>query len=405
MLNTAVRRATKWISFQSIDSAMPMRGQIGGVSFGKKPVLTLKPDYILKPLHSDHRGFREIAFYEAIQLAYQSINRKGSGGAAVAAAALITAGGVDYGLTKDVGNDANSVIDSCDTLAMRVAEYMQDAVVAKSGHTVISSWRIMMKEIELLRRLSTFTPPYYGIMGQELIVSNPTETPSTPPSPKGLISSSAHLLLSDATANFSRPCAIDLKMGQQSYEPDAPRDKCEREIRKYPQQKEFGFRIVGMRIYDPEHPESDKFGFKRFDKFFGRSRHDRESVENAFRSFFSIAPSSCEQMYGGNENEERCSLSSSEKVNCHVRTRVIMNLLAQLRVVRGWFEENTALAFYSSSILMVYEGDMSVGSNRDVTDLKMIDFSHVRRQAGGDSGYLHGIDTVFGILKAILQEA
>ena len=46
-----------------------MTGQVGGVSFHKRPLQTLKPDYVLKPLHTDHRGIRKMAFYEAIRVA------------------------------------------------------------------------------------------------------------------------------------------------------------------------------------------------------------------------------------------------------------------------------------------------------------------------------------------------
>eukprot|EP00568_Trieres_chinensis_P014688 CAMPEP_0183321280 /NCGR_PEP_ID=MMETSP0160_2-20130417/68477_1 /TAXON_ID=2839 ORGANISM="Odontella Sinensis, Strain Grunow 1884" /NCGR_SAMPLE_ID=MMETSP0160_2 /ASSEMBLY_ACC=CAM_ASM_000250 /LENGTH=407 /DNA_ID=CAMNT_0025488183 /DNA_START=291 /DNA_END=1515 /DNA_ORIENTATION=+ len=390
-----------------------MRGQIGGVSFGKRPMLTLKPDYVLKPLHHDHRGFREIAFYEAIQLASKQGSLKANSSAALAAAASWTGvrGGIGTkNFSSSFGHGAQSVLNGYDALAMLVAVFMQDAVVIESEHTVIYSWRCMRREIELLRRLSTFIAPYYGVMGQQSLVSNPIESLTSAPASRSIISNRAHLLLSDATANFSRPCAIDLKMGQQSYEPDAPLDKCEREIRKYQHQKEFGFRIVGMRIYDPGHPECDGYGFRRFDKFFGRSLGSREEVKNALRTFVSIAPglvsqASADDILSNGYSNRTVSPSSAAEVCPKVRTRVITNFLAQLRVISGWFQENTAIAFFSSSILMVYEGDLSVGSNRDVTNLKMIDFSHVRRQAGGDSGYLYGLKTVISLFQEILHEA
>ena len=39
-----------------------------------------------------------------------------------------------------------------------------------------------------------------------------------------------------------------------------------------------------------------------------------------------------------------------------------------------WFESQSSLRFYSASILFVYEGDPSAGSNVEV---KFIDFAHV----------------------------
>jgi hypothetical protein len=56
----------------SEDYAKPMVGQVGGVSVHKNPLLTLAPDYVLKPLLLDHRGIREIAFYEAIRILSQN---------------------------------------------------------------------------------------------------------------------------------------------------------------------------------------------------------------------------------------------------------------------------------------------------------------------------------------------
>ena len=50
------------------DALKPLRGQVGGASVHKKPLLTLEPDYVLKPLLEDHRGVREIAFYEAMAI-------------------------------------------------------------------------------------------------------------------------------------------------------------------------------------------------------------------------------------------------------------------------------------------------------------------------------------------------
>ena len=67
-----------------------------------------------------------------------------------------------------------------------------------------------------------------------------------------------------------------------------------------------------------------------------------------------------------------------------------------------WFEDNQSLAFYSSSLFLVYEGD---GTQGDVVNLKMIDFGHVVRRVGGDPGYLYGLKNISVILKEILEES
>ena len=74
----------------------------------------------------------------------------------------------------------------------------------------------------------------------------------------------------------------------------------------------------------------------------------------------------------------------------------------QLRPIRRWFTENDCLAFYASSLLLIYDGDASRG---DATSSKMIDFGHVRREAGGDPGYELGLSTLISLLTSLLNDA
>ena len=85
-----------------------------------------------------------------------------------------------------------------------------------------------------------------------------------------------------------------------------------------------------------------------------------------------------------------------------IRVRSISSLLVHLRPLVRWFEENKSLRFYASSLLIVYEGDMS--ADTDVASIKMIDFGRVRREAGGDTGYMHGLSTLQSIFTDLLEE-
>ena len=49
-----------------------MLGQLNGIPFNKKPILTLPPYYIRNPLHIYARGFQEIGFYEMIKFVSQN---------------------------------------------------------------------------------------------------------------------------------------------------------------------------------------------------------------------------------------------------------------------------------------------------------------------------------------------
>lgn len=57
-----------------------------------------------------------------------------------------------------------------------------------------------------------------------------------------------YLKLEDVTSHFNRPCIMDVKLGQRSYDPFASQEKREQQIRKYPLMEEIGFLILGMRV-------------------------------------------------------------------------------------------------------------------------------------------------------------
>lgn len=218
-------------------------------------------------------------------------------------------------------------------------------------------------------------------------------------------------------------------------EPDATPEKRAREYGKYPQQTQFGFRVVGMRFYDPSHADADEKGFRYFQKPYGRSLTTRDQLLEAFRLFFSAgieqhqqSPSPEDDNDAAVTSEERDLAATASSTNADggehgksdprqqsrqsptqaaagatIRTRAISNLLVQLRPLRRWFEENKSLRFYASSLLIVYEGDTN-GNNADVTNIKMIDFGRVRREAGGDQGYITGLSMLKSIFADLLVE-
>mmetsp|Transcript_28152 Transcript_28152/g.65118 ORF Transcript_28152/g.65118 Transcript_28152/m.65118 type:complete len:178 (+) Transcript_28152:2-535(+) len=169
---------------------------------------------------------------------------------------------------------------------------------------------------------------------------------------------------------------MDVKMGTQTYEPDAPMEKRRREHSKYPQQGIFGMRIVGMHIYDPTHPDADDSGYVQVRKEFGRSLVTRQEVTDGLKRFFTTT-------------------------NGGMRTRNVANILMLLQLLRRWFDDNDCLCFYSSSILLVYEGDETC-SAKHLTNMKMVDFGHVRREVGGDHGYVLGLRNLSSMLNDLV---
>ncbi|KAG2463238.1 IPMK multikinase, partial [Polypterus senegalus] len=58
-----------------------------------------------------------------------------------------------------------------------------------------------------------------------------------------------YLKLEDVTRKFIKPCIMDVKIGQRSYDPYASKEKKDQQIRKYPLMEEIGFLVLGMRQY------------------------------------------------------------------------------------------------------------------------------------------------------------
>jgi hypothetical protein len=349
--------------------ATPMVGQVGGKSEHKKPVLTLAPDYILKPLTSDHRGIREVALYEALAIVRSQTSNVNH----------------LYSMFLNGREEKKNMIQRTgelfDTIALAVAIMLKDPIVKKSDLALQKAWKAVKKETEAIHRLAKFIPRYYGVVGQDGVSHNLG-------APYG-ITEDAYLMLQSLTKSFSKPCVMDLKMGTQTFEPDATEEKQIREFSKYPHQADFGFRIVGMSVYDPNHVNADEKGFRMFGKDYGRKLQTRKQVRQAFRTFFSAGVKT-----DTNEDRER---------NERVRVRSLSNTLLEMRPLRRWHDENGSLEFRASSLLLIYEGD-PVKGNGDATLLKMIDFGHVRRDSTGDLGYRVGLKSITSFLTKIIEE-
>lgn len=363
ILDRARHRASKWLSYQ-VSGADQLVGQVGGISKHKRPLLTLDPDYVLKPLQLDHRGIREMAFYEALNAASHTSGTR--------VYADFVAAKRDVGKTSWI-----------DILAFSFAFLIQDSYVLKCESRILDAWTTVEKEAKLLRRLYRFVPGYFGMVRHEIADDDLGQTSIAAPGPYG-IELDCYLLLQDITVNFEKPCVIDLKMGFQTFEPDAPESKRQRELEKYPQQDIFGFRIVGKRIYIPSHKEAGDNGFVFYPKHVGRSLGSHEGLRDAFVTFFGLD-----------------SIDASLRPS---RLKMVTIILLKLRSLQHWFRDNEQFRFFASSLLIAYEGDIENGGNPDMVAVKMIDFGRVRRHRGGDPGYLKGLATVSSLLEEISTE-
>lgn len=89
---------------------------------------------------------------------------------------------------------------------------------------------------------------------------------------------------------------MDVKMGTRSYEDDASAEKIAYEKSKFPLQETVGFRIQGIKVFDPK-----KRGYIEFDKHFGRGIASVDELVPAFettsRRKTRPRPSSCWKRY------------------------------------------------------------------------------------------------------------
>ncbi|XP_061912399.1 inositol polyphosphate multikinase [Entelurus aequoreus] len=157
-----------------------------------------------------------------------------------------------------------------------------------------------------LLQLQNHLPKYYG-------------TWSSPDAPNDL-----YMKLEDVTQHFVKPCIMDVKLGQRSYDPFASQEKREQQIRKYPLMEEIGFLVLGMRVY-----KLCDDTFDTFDQHYGRGLL-KDTIKDGLAKFF---------------HNGVC-----------LRKDAVAASIRRVKTILGWFESQRQLAFYASSLLFVYEG-------------------------------------------------
>ncbi|XP_071987529.1 inositol polyphosphate multikinase [Engystomops pustulosus] len=157
-----------------------------------------------------------------------------------------------------------------------------------------------------LQELQIYLPKYFG-------------TWSPPGSTNDL-----YLKLEDVTRKFNKPCIMDVKIGQKSYDPHASAEKIQQQISKYPLMEEIGFLVLGMRVY---HTDSDSFEIHN--QHYGRSL-TKDTIKHGLSKFFNNSG--------------------------YVRKDVVSACLQKVQEILQWFENQDTLHFYASSLLFVYDG-------------------------------------------------
>ncbi|KAL6067969.1 Inositol hexakisphosphate kinase 1 [Balamuthia mandrillaris] len=282
----------------------------------------------------------------------------------------------------------------------QVAGHKGRASMLKDGHTILKPLNDHEFEFyELINRYPSvapakFFPKYYGCRSRE------TDT--------GV---KKYIVLEDLTAGLRGPCICDLKIGTRGHDDKATTHKYlqQKALCKLTTSSTMGFRMCGMRVWQLDGPEIIR------DKRWG-SKLKETTMRGALVQFL--------------DNGEG------------VRFDIIPRWLAKLYEIKQWFEEQTMFNFYSSSILLIYDGASLPGGTSDGdsddkeehVDVRMVDFAHVdakfdargiktksasslsssssttKTRSGADAtidideNYLKGLNNVIVLLESMLSD-
>ncbi|XP_051563531.1 inositol hexakisphosphate kinase 2-like [Myxocyprinus asiaticus] len=173
------------------------------------------------------------------------------------------------------------------------------------------------------------------------------------------------ILLENLTWRYTVPCVLDLKMGTRQHGDDASEEKKAVQIRKCQQSTSasIGVRLCGMQVY---HSDTGQLMF--MNKYHGR-KLTLSGFKEAIFQFF---------------HDGRC-----------LRRELLSPVLRRLREMQAALEDCESYRFYSSSLLIIYDGDpprsrRSPEDGLSEEEEEEEDEEDEEEEEGGAFGFPHG---------------
>lgn len=223
------------------------------------------------------------------------------------------------------------------------------------------------------------------------------------------------LCLENIASSFTNPCIMDLKLGKINCGPDSSAKKMEKSLKKWPLQRELGYRVTAMKVHD---------AFLSISKKYSKAYLNHKNiscVKNAFLHY--IGALSAQEYSDSLENNNPQIIKNYRKP--HARA-VIQTMIEKLESILCWFKTYKCYRFFSSSLLVIYEPQPHprspatselVSSSKDgslarektaIVKMKvcMIDFAHVhvaQNPTHGDKNCIFGLTNFIQTLKNLLS--
>ncbi|KAL6058532.1 Guanylyl cyclase-activating protein 1 [Balamuthia mandrillaris] len=247
------------------------------------------------------------------------------------------------------------------TFGHQVAGHKGKSAMRKDGKTILKP--LAPQEFEFYQLLKKQDPKVQAFfpkcVGRKTIEDEDGETHH-------------YIVLEDLTADLEAPSICDLKIGFRGHDDQASTTKVlqQKALCAMTTSSTLGFRMCGMRAW----------------------QHDGEYIVR-------------DKLWGSKlkENTMKGALVQFLDNGKEVRFELIGPWLQKLRKIEKWFEHQKDFHFYSSSVLLIYDGKADRSSTQHL-DVRLVDFAHTFPAKTKDENYLAGLKILIGLLEEIKQE-